>query len=62
MASFLDALIGSSGILPLFGDDDGAAFFTPYGRGANLAWRRSLPVARFSIARNGFGSRATWTN
>ena len=31
MAVFLDALIGSSGSLPFFGDDDGGRFFHPYG-------------------------------
>ena len=31
MAVFLDALIGSTGVLPFFGDDDGGRFFHPYG-------------------------------
>jgi hypothetical protein len=31
MAEYLDALIGASGILPLFGDDDGGRLFHPYG-------------------------------
>ncbi len=31
MAAFLDAMLGSSGILPLIGDDDGGRFFHPYG-------------------------------
>jgi hypothetical protein len=31
MASFLDNLIGSSGVLPFLGDDDGGRFFHPYG-------------------------------
>ena len=31
MASFLHALLGVSGILPMLGDDDGGRFFHPYG-------------------------------
>lgn len=31
MAEYLDALMGPSGILPLFGDDDGGRLFHPYG-------------------------------
>jgi hypothetical protein len=31
MAAFLDAVMGSSGILPFLGDDDGGRFFHPYG-------------------------------
>jgi hypothetical protein len=31
MAIVLEALIGSSGVLPLIGDDDGGRFFHPYG-------------------------------
>jgi hypothetical protein len=31
MAEFLDSMIGSSGILPFIGDDDGGRFFHPYG-------------------------------
>jgi hypothetical protein len=31
MADYLDALMGPSGILPLFGDDDGGRLFHPYG-------------------------------
>ena len=31
MASFLDDVMGSSGMLPFFGDDDGGRLFHPYG-------------------------------
>src|SRR5579871_4900429 len=31
MAEFLDTILGPSGILPYFGDDDGGRFFHPYG-------------------------------
>lgn len=31
MAEFLDQILGVSGVLPYFGDDDGGRFFHPYG-------------------------------
>ena len=35
MAVLLDSLMGSSGILPFIGDDDGGRFFHPYGQQCN---------------------------
>ncbi len=36
MAEYLDALLGTSGVLPLIGDDDGGRLFHPYGERAEF--------------------------